>query len=78
MTSSLDRYIADAKFEWARGNASSALAYIGSAVSELESMASKIERLEDAERRLDALEAMGVDNWEGYDDAMRDYYGADD
>jgi len=29
----------------------------------------------DAERRLDALEAAGVDNWEGYDEAIRDYYG---
>lgn len=26
-----------------------------------------------AERKLDALETMGVDNWEGYDIAMSEY-----
>jgi hypothetical protein len=32
-----------------------------------------IERVEDllkAEKKLDALESLGVDNWAGYDDAM--------
>lgn len=28
-------------------------------------------------RKLDALESMGVDNWEGYDEAMRDLYDED-
>jgi len=30
----------------------------------------EIERLSEVEDKLDALEAAGVDNWEGYDDAM--------
>lgn len=30
------------------------------------------EKLRDAARRLAQLEAAGVDNWEGYDDALRD------
>lgn len=32
---------------------------------------SEVDRLERVERELDALHAAGVDNWEGYDDAMR-------
>jgi hypothetical protein len=32
---------------------------------------SELEKLEAAEEKLDALEAMGVDNWSGYSDAMR-------
>jgi len=31
----------------------------------------RYQELLDAEARLDALEAGGVDNWEGYDEAMR-------
>lgn len=31
---------------------------------------SRLEELLDAERRLDALEAAGVDNWDGYPIAM--------
>ena len=33
--------------------------------------AKRLERLEQAERTLAALEAAGVDNWEGYSEAMR-------
>lgn len=29
-------------------------------------------------KKLDALEAMGVDNWQGYDEAMRELYSEDD
>ena len=32
------------------------------------------ERLMAAEDKLDALEAAGVDNWEGYDWAMEEFY----
>lgn len=30
-------------------------------------------RLQDSEWKLECLEAMGVDNWPGYDDAMEMY-----
>ena len=30
----------------------------------------RLKELEDAEAKLIALEAAGVDNWQGYDDAM--------
>jgi hypothetical protein len=33
----------------------------------------KVTELEDREAMLDALEAAGVDNWEGYDEALREY-----
>ena len=33
----------------------------------------RIEELEDAEDKLDALEKAGVDNWQGYDNAMEIY-----
>lgn len=35
----------------------------------------ELDNLRDSERKLYALEACGVDNWEGYGEAMRDYYG---
>ena len=35
----------------------------------------RFEQLLDSQRKLDALEAAGVDNWEGYGEAMRAYYG---
>lgn len=31
-----------------------------------------------ASQKLTALEGAGVDNWEGYDDAMRDFYAEDE
>lgn len=37
----------------------------------------KYEDMELRLNKLDALEAAGVDNWEGYDDAMREVYNAD-
>ena len=37
----------------------------------IEQQAKEIERLRDSERKLTALEAAGVDNWEGYSDAMQ-------
>ncbi len=33
----------------------------------------RIEELERAEAKLNALEAHGVDNWDGYDDALTEY-----
>ena len=33
------------------------------------------EELLQARGKLSALEGFGVDNWEGYDDAMGEYYG---
>lgn len=33
----------------------------------------RLEELKDAERLLIALENAGVDNWEGYSDAMEEY-----
>ena len=35
-----------------------------------EQQAKEIARLRDSERKLTALEAAGVDNWEGYSDAI--------
>lgn len=35
-------------------------------------------RLVIAERKLECLIACGVDNWEGFDDAMEMFYGSDD
>ena len=37
----------------------------------IEQQAQEIARLRDSERKLTALEAAGVDNWEGYSDAMQ-------
>jgi hypothetical protein len=34
--------------------------------------------LKESDRKLQALEAAGVDNWEGYSVAMRDFYGDED
>ncbi len=36
----------------------------------------ELQRLRDAKAKLDALEAWGVDNWEGYDDALEPYHEA--
>lgn len=36
------------------------------------------ERLKRADAKLDALEAGGVDNWEGYSEALRAFYADDD
>lgn len=33
----------------------------------------RLQQLEDAEAKLNALEAGGVDNWEGYDEALKSY-----
>ena len=37
----------------------------------VEEQRQEIARLRDSERKLTALEAAGVDNWEGYSDAMQ-------
>ena len=37
----------------------------------IEQQAKEIARLRDSERKLTALKAAGVDNWEGYSDAMQ-------
>ena len=34
----------------------------------------RLDRLQDAETRLQLLEAGGVDNWDGYDDCLADYW----
>lgn len=34
----------------------------------------RLAELEESELMLDALHAAGVDNWEGYEAAMRDFY----
>lgn len=38
----------------------------------------KVQELEEADRKLTALEAAGVDNWEGYGHAMRVLHGEED
>ena len=38
----------------------------------------RIEELEKREAKLDALEAAGVDNWQGYSYAMQILHGEDD
>jgi hypothetical protein len=38
----------------------------------------RLDELEESERKLWALEAAGVDNWEGYDQAMQDVYSEDE
>lgn len=38
----------------------------------------KYKRLLKSEEKLNCLEAAGVDNWEGYDFAMEDFYDDDD
>ena len=40
-------------------------------INKLEIIKGKFERLENRERFLCALEAAGVDNWDGYEEAMR-------
>lgn len=40
--------------------------------------ASRLAELEEAERRLLALENMGVNNWDGYSEAMREFYADED
>jgi hypothetical protein len=35
----------------------------------------ELERLREVDRFMDALESAGVDNWEGYDVAMRLFHG---
>ena len=42
----------------------------------IEVRVSRLAELLTAERKLDCLEAMGVDNWEGYDEAMSNYRDA--
>lgn len=37
----------------------------------LQNMRKKLERAQERIKKLDALETWGVDNWEGYDEAMR-------
>lgn len=37
----------------------------------IQNLRQKLEKAEDRLKKLDALEANGVDNWEGYDEAMR-------
>lgn len=39
---------------------------------------SRMASLVEGEEKLNALEAWGVDNWSGYDDAMRELRNADD
>jgi hypothetical protein len=39
---------------------------------------SRFQDLCDSERKLAALEAGGVDNWEGYSEALRGFYDEED
>ena len=41
--------------------------------AEIAQLRAKVARLQDRDLKLSALEAAGVDNWNGWDDAM-DYY----
>ena len=43
---------------------------LNEALSKVAELKKRIVELEEFERKLDALEAAGVDNWEGYDIAM--------
>lgn len=44
----------------------------------VEISAEYFESLQDSERKLQALENWGVDNWGGYSEAMSEYYGESD
>ena len=43
-------------------------------VEEMEKIKDYLEQLEDDANKLSCLEAYGVDNWLGYDEAMHKYY----
>ena len=43
---------------------------LNAALSKVAKLKKRIEELEERERKLDALEAVGVDNWEGYEQAQ--------
>ena len=45
--------------------------FLSEKITECQKQAKEIARLRDSERKLTALEAAGVDNWEGYSDAMQ-------
>ena len=43
-------------------------------VKEMEEIKDYLEQLEDDANKLSYLEAYGVDNWSGYDEAMSEFY----
>ena len=43
-------------------------------VEEMEEIKNYLEQLEDDANKFSCLEAYGVDNWFGYDEAMHEYY----
>lgn len=45
-------------------------------VEEMEEIKDYLEQLEDDANKLSCLEAYGVDNWFGYDEAMYEYYNS--
>lgn len=47
-------------------------------VKEIEEIKDYLEQLEDDANKLSCLEAYGVDNWFGYDEAMHEYYKKED
>ena len=48
------------------------------AIVELNRLHAEVERLSEFEELVEALQEFGVDNWEGYGDAMRSIHGDDD
>lgn len=45
-------------------------------VEEMEEIKDYLEQLEDDANKLSCLEAYGVDNWFGYDEAIYEYYNS--
>ena len=45
-------------------------------IEEMEEIKDYLEQLEDDANKLSCLEACGVDNWLGYDEAMHEYYNS--
>lgn len=47
-------------------------------IEEMEEIKDYLEQLEDDANKLSYLEAYGVDNWFGYDEAMHEYYNSEE